>query len=202
MSTNNKKKKDQSPFIEVALALDDDFTQLIRLSGEIERLDIDSDSGLDRARILLNHFSECGLRIGEGVQKMARTLDDLRGQAEEAASRVTARAHIVQERQQNVERMLSRFNALSEMVKKVTEAVSLLSRPGKQPLSDGERETLKTHIPEVQKNLRVLIDEALAIRNEAKAGHMSALERNAESLRQSLDAVRRKLESAFESFDS
>lgn len=64
--------KDLSPFGQHALKLDSDFRELEELCGQIERLDLESDFGLDRAKQLLTKFSECGLRIGDGVQGFAK----------------------------------------------------------------------------------------------------------------------------------
>ncbi|MFL5814980.1 MAG: hypothetical protein ACJ763_15500, partial [Bdellovibrionia bacterium] len=63
-----------SSFAEAALSLDKDFTELDTLSGQLERLDLNSDSGLERAKEILAKFGECGGRIGDGVQKLAKEL--------------------------------------------------------------------------------------------------------------------------------
>ncbi len=55
--------KNLSSFARSALALGEEFSQLQRLSGELERLPIDTDNGLEWGRLLLARFSECGQRF-------------------------------------------------------------------------------------------------------------------------------------------
>jgi len=46
-----------SPFGRLAVTLDTDFSELSRLSGQIQRLDLDTDGDLDHAVKLLNEFT-------------------------------------------------------------------------------------------------------------------------------------------------
>jgi hypothetical protein len=191
MSTANPKQ--QSDFAQAALALDADFEQLERLSGELDRLAIDSDSGLERAKALLLRFGECGQRIGDEMQALARSLEEARTRAEASANRVAERAAAIQKRQIEADRLLQRFQALSEMVRKVTEAAGALQQSLKKDASDEERRALIRNLPELDSKLGVLIDEAFKIRQDAQEANLKTLHRNADSLGQTLQSVRRKL---------
>jgi hypothetical protein len=185
--------KNLSAFGESAIKLDGDFSELERLSGELDRLPIESESGLERARLLMARFSECSQRIGSGIQLMASSLEESRARAENAVQIVSVRAAVIQTRQQETERMLERFQALGEMVRKITTAVSQIQKPAGMELSDEERTLLMKHMPELNSQLEILINEAGKLKNDAQTVNMKTLERNADSLQQSLQAVRQKL---------
>ncbi|MEW6057213.1 MAG: hypothetical protein AB1540_11420 [Bdellovibrionota bacterium] len=191
-----KSTKDQSLFVQAALALDSDFAELERLSGQLERLPIESDSGLEQARKALTRFSECGSRIGEGVKILAKELEDSRSRAERAAQIVSERAVAIQKRFEQTEQMLARFRSLGEMAGKINAAVVQLQKPTQSgELSAEEKALLAKHMPEIDSNLAILLDETRKLREDAGAVNMKALEREADSMAQSLQSVRQKLSS-------
>lgn len=194
MTTNQQPVlKPQSAFGQSALELDSDFAEMERLAAELQRLDIETESGLERARKLLTRFSECGQRVGTGVPVLARTLEEARGRAEKAAETVFARAGDIQKRQQEADRLLERFNSLGEMVGKINAMVTQLRKPGGAKLSDEERAMIARHMPEINVQLGKLIDEARKLKEDSHAANMKSLEKNAESLLQSMQAMSRKL---------
>jgi len=188
--TNTEKK---SPFAESALNLDNAFTELEQLSGQIERLELESDSGLERAKQLLGKFAECGQRIGEGVQVLAKSLEESRARAEAAANVVSARALDIQKRQDENDQMLARFGTLGESVRKISETIVQFKKPAGEKLSDEERELLTKQLPELDSQLSGLIDEAQGLRVDAHQLKLKSIERNADSLSQTLLSARRKL---------
>jgi uncharacterized membrane protein len=191
MSNNIK----NTAFADSAINLDSAFTELEELSGQIERLDIESDSGLERAKQLLGKFAEAGQRIGDGVQVLAKSLEDSRSRAEAAAQIVSARAGDIQKRQEENDQMLSRFGALGESVKKISEKIIQFKKPAGEKLSEDERDALTKQLPELDSQLSGLIDEAQGLRVDAQQLKLKSVERNADSLSQTLLSARRKLSS-------
>jgi len=180
-------------FADAALKLDSDFSELERLSGQLERLDLLSDAGLERAKEILAHFGECGSRIGDGVQRLAKELDEARIRAEKAAEAVSQRASQVQERQQACDRMAEKFNALTEMVRKVSALIAQLKKAEGEPMSAEEKTLLAQQLPGFEAQIGVLVDEALKLKDEAQEANMKTLVRNADSLSQTLISAKRKL---------
>jgi hypothetical protein len=187
--------KNLSSFGQAALALDNEFSELERLGAQIDKLVITSDSGLERSRQLLAKFGECGQRIAEGVQTLAKTLEDARARAEKAAMLVTARAGKVEERHHESERMFERFRVLGESVRKVTGAVASLKKPKGEKLSEDEKTQLPKQLGQFDGQLADLIEQAQALKDDARTANMKSLERNADALGQSLQSARRKLKS-------
>ena len=88
---------DLSSFGRLAVALDQHFLELTRLSGQIERLDIESESGLERAVKALNEFAEHGTSLSDGFQGLSNVLEEVRTRSEAAAQIVSARAQVIEE---------------------------------------------------------------------------------------------------------
>jgi chromosome segregation ATPase len=192
---NSTPNKTMSSFAEAALKLDNDFSELERLSGQIERLELDTDAGLDRAKELLAKFGECGMRIGDGVQGLAKELEETRLRAEKAAEAVSQRAAQIQERQQLRDRMLERFHTLTEMVRKVSALIAQLKKAEGEKISDEEKALLLERLPELDSQLGMLVDESVKLKNDAHDANLKTLVRNADSLSQTLTSARRKLSS-------
>src|SRR3954467_2794770 len=106
--------KEMSPFAQSALALDFDFSELDRLSGQLERCSLESDQDFEHARKLLAAFADAGQRIGIGLQLLAKNLEEARQRAEKAATIVSNRAEAIKARQEASNQMLGRFLRLAD----------------------------------------------------------------------------------------
>lgn len=189
-----KNIKNLSTFGQAALNLDNDFEELEQLSGQLGRLEIESESGMDKAKELLTAFSETANRLGGSMQELAKSLEEARARAEQATEVVAARAVAIQARQQENEHMMQRFQTLGETVRKVSGAVAQLQKPSDgRKLSDEEKDLLLKNLPEINSQLGVLTEEACKLKDDARTARMKTLEKNADALGQSLTAVRSKL---------
>jgi chromosome segregation ATPase len=190
---SQKNTKEVSPFIEAALKLDDDFQELERLAANLERAEIDSDAGLERGRDLLGKFGECSSRIGTEIQALASSLEDSRSRAEKAAESAANRAALIQERLNKTNHLNERFKNLAEMVKMVSDGISQFKKPGGQQMTEGERKFLSGRLPELDSQMSDLGVQAVKLKEEARHENMKMLERNADSLEQTLASARQKL---------
>ena len=189
----SKETKNLSAFAQSAFDLDSDFTQLERLSTQLEELSVESDYGLEQGKKLLLNFNECAQRIGDRVQALAQNLGESRERAEAAAAKVSERAQVIHQRHNEQEKLLARFQSLGEMVRKATDASAKLKKPDGGKLTEEDKMVLEERLPEIDSQLQVLIQESHQLREEARATKMKTLEKNAESLGQSLNAVRNRL---------
>lgn len=179
-------------FAQAALTLDEDFQEFDRLAKEIERQNIESDTGFERAAKLLIKLDSCGKRISSGMQTMSSALEEVRARTEQAANVANTRAVAVQERQQLSEQMMERLQHLGDTVRKITTAVGEL-RQSSDMISDEDRAVLAERLPEFNAQLGMLVDEVQKLKVDATAAHMRTLERNADSLKQSLQRAKHKL---------
>ena len=189
MTTN---LKPTSVFGERALALDNDFCEFGRLASEMEGIDIQSDLGFDKARKLLAKLDTTGKRIGDGMVGLTTSLEEVRQRTEAAAQLVSERAAAVEKRQNDNDRMVERLHTLGNLVKQVTEAVAKLRASSADAIA-AEPNELGNKLPEFSNQLGVLVDETKKLIEDAQAAKMTSLERNADSLRQTLQAARNRL---------
>jgi len=192
---NSISQSQLSPFGQSALQLDQDFVELERVSGQLERLAFESDTGMEKAQELLACFGQVGMRIGEGVQLLAKTLDEARTRAEAAAQVVSERAAMIQMRQNENAKMGDRFRLLGEEVQKISSQMALLKKPAGHEFSNEEKAELPKKLSGMDLQMAVLIEESRKLEEDASAAHMNSLERNADSLSQTLQSARRKLTS-------
>lgn len=188
-----QKNKPQTAFGQAALLLDEEFARFERLAREIERLSFNSDKGLERARTLMKEIDACRERMEASMHALSRGLDESRASNEAAVQLVAERAMALRERERETEQMVLRFKTLAEMVKKVSAAVAQLKRPSAGEMSPEDQKILTTRLPEINASIDVLIEEARKLMEDAHARNLKEIERNADSLRQSLQSARRKL---------
>lgn len=173
-----KNKPTHSAFVQSALALDGAFQELEDLAGSIGRLELNSETALEKARSLLLRFGERSSTLGEALQELGQKLDERRRAVEQAALAVSERMPLIQERFLEAEEKLQRFQALGGRVREVTEAARAI----------GPVETLT--------RLRGLMDEAAALQEEARGANLRTLEKNVQTLRQNLRGIAHKLDNA------
>jgi hypothetical protein len=177
--------KDRSSFALAALALDSDFQELERISGQLERHEYVSEGDFEHARKLLAAFGECGQRIGGGVQRLASELEQARARAEKAAQIVGERSELILKRQEESQVMLDAFQALALKARGITESM--------QALKDQDRVALLARLPALTAELDVLAGEVTQLEQEAESRGLKGLARDAGSMRQSLNAARERL---------
>jgi len=187
------KLKNTSPFVQTVLKLDSHFSDLIRLGGRIESLDMKSDFDFDQAERLIKNFAKSGEGVSEEILLMVNELNELRAKAESAAQLVAVRADLLQARKEEQQKKMEDFRQLGEKVRELTSSLSTFKSPEGESLSDEEREKLSMHLAEFESRLRPLIEEAQTLKKEGQNSKMKTLEQSADSLEQSLSAVSQKL---------
>lgn len=185
---NQKNAKEVSAFAKAATQLDQDFELLAHLGVQLEEADLETEFGLNQAKKLLLHYGECGQRIGDEIQLLAKALEEARIRAEKGASEVAQQALLIQKRHDEKEKLLSRFEALGTMAKELNEGIAKLGGNGNGALHE--------LMPDLTKGMDRLIGESKKIKDEAKASKMKKLEKDAEAFGQMLQSVNKKLQNA------
>lgn len=180
------------------MELSADFAELDTLSGQLERLELDSNTAFTKAQQILGKFSTCSLRIGEGVQKLAQSLEVARTNAEKAAELVATRAVAVRQRQDENERLAEQFAAITEQVKKVATIVAQLRKPEGEQYSPEERAALPQQMAPLEELMERLVAEARRIKLAARDASLTSLQREADSLEQSISSARQRLSASLQ----
>lgn len=183
-----------SVFGRLALKLDKEFSELTRLREKIERLSLESESDLDHAVRLLSEFSRQGQTISGDMQEFSKALEEASLRSEAAAKSVGERARQVQERRQQRDELQEKLVRLDQDIQ--TANAGLLGggkRETKTP-SDDERARIKAQFTQLHARLADLIEPARKIKEEAASLKFRKIERDAQSMLDSLVALRAKLE--------
>ena len=186
----SERNTDRSAFAEAALNLDAQFRDFERLANELDRVDLDSDRGLERGLKIMGELETCREGFAPASQQMAKALEEAQGQVARAAEIVTQRETAVQDRRAVVDSLLERYRSLGEMLRQVSTAVGQLNKTDSGELTADQRTALTSRLPEFNSHLGTLVDEARKLMDDARVANMKALERNADSLRQSLHSAR------------
>lgn len=168
-------KNQPSEFVQSALELEEVFASIEGLAGSLDRLELNSEAGLERAKKLLVRLTERSQGLQGALETLLRTLETRRSSVEDAVATVNAKTPLIAEKFQEAEDKLERFQQLGVRVKELTAEAP--------------------HLPseEVRKRLQELTAEAGAVQEAARLGKLRSLEKNAQNLRSSLKALSRKL---------
>lgn len=173
-----------SEFLKSAIKLDQSFTELTNLSLQLEAAELNTEYGMNQARKILGKFSECGQRVGEEIQLLAKNLEDSRQGAESAAQAVSERAQLVQKRHETNEKIFTRFQELGGSVRVVTNSLSTIPQ---------DQEALSNYLMPLLMQLDRLFEESDRIKYEAQYSNLRTLEKDADSMSQTIRSLRAKL---------
>jgi uncharacterized protein YoxC len=190
---DSKTLKNPSPLVLALLTLDEHFSELNRLATRVEEIDLKSNFDFEQSERLITRFAEAGQAISEDIVLFVKVLNETREQAELAAQKVSAKAEILKGRKEDIQSKMARFQILSDKVGELNQSLMQFQRPAGEALTPTEITEMKTRLTEIAQQLQPLIEEAQVLKNIGYDSKLKTLEQNAESLRQSLIAVRVKI---------
>ena len=189
---SNKAKRD-SPLVKAVLALDDHLTELERVGTKINSTDMTSDFDPEFIQKLMTRYAECGKDISEEVTNLSARLQEAQERAQAVAQGVSRQAELFSVRRKEENEKVEEFRILGEKVRDLNAAIGQFRRPHGEGMTAEDRAKLTSNIPAVEAQVADLIDELQKLRLSARNSRMKSLEKNAESLTQTLQAVRKKL---------
>ena len=176
-----------SSFGRMAVKLDGYFSELVRLGGQIERLDIGSESGLALAVKLLNQFAERGKNGSEGIQDFSKVLDEARARSEGAARLVAERAQLIRQRKQEQDQIREKLDQVERNVKAANANLASFRKDGKSEFTSGEKLQIKAGLERLNEDLKRFLADVQAIKEAAGQAKFKSIEHDAKNL---LDALR------------
>jgi hypothetical protein len=171
---SNKAKKD-SALVKSVLALDNYLAELERIGTKINSTDMSRDVDIEFVQKLMTRFAECGEGISQEVANLAANLQEAQARADAVAKGVAKQAEALRARRKEIDEKFEAFRLLGEKARELNTSIG------------------KASVEEVEAQLGALIDELQSLRETARGSRMKALEKNVESLAQSLQAARKKL---------
>jgi oligoendopeptidase F len=189
----SNKGKEQSPLVRSVLALDQHLAELHRVGTKITSTDMTDNFDVEFIEKLMARFAECGQAISEEVVNLSARLHEAQSGAQAVAQAVSGQAELLNKRRTEQNAKLEEFRVLGDKVRVLNASISPFRRQQGEALTAEDREKLVSQIPAVQSQLSVLIEELQTFRKSVRDLRMRALEKNAESLAQTLEAARKKL---------
>lgn len=197
MPENSKNKtqslKNPSPLVNAVLALDHQFTELIRLGEKIDAMDIKSDFDFEQSQRLLQLFSQHGEGVSKEVVELSTSLHELRAKAEAVAQKVWAKAEALSARKSDADKKMEELRALGEEVRVLATSLQDLKKEEGDVVTEEDREKIAKRLADFDVQLRPLIEKAQALQQEGRTSKVKLLEQSADSLRQSLIAITKKI---------
>jgi chromosome segregation ATPase len=166
---------------------------LDRVGTKINSTDMTGDFDTEYIEKLMARFAECGQGVAGEVANLSTQLREAQVRAQAVAQQVTSQAELLGKRRAELNAKLEEFRVLGEKVRDLNEAISPFRRQQGEALTAEDRAKLASNIPEFEARLSAVIEELQNFRKSARDSRMRALERNAESLVQTLEAARKKL---------
>jgi chromosome segregation ATPase len=189
------RSEDLSPFGRLAVELDTAFSEMTRMSGQIQRLDIDSESGLERAVKVLDLFARNGQAVAEGIQAFSKVLQEARSKSEAAAQSVMERAEAIRDRKQHQSDLRSRLASVESSVAAANAELSGFRQGGKD-LSGDKNTRIREQLERLSGDLKSFLDAAQAVKSDAARAKFKTIERDAQNLLDVLRASSRRIEKA------
>lgn len=190
---SNTNKKNPSAIVQSVLDLDETFEEMKRMSKRIENLEIRGDSDFEQLRDFMARYAQSAESIGTHVATFSQALIEARTQAETSAAMVAARAEMLQSLHNERQKKMEAFHALNAKVTTLTLSLKDLNQNTSVNMTDSDRSEVTQRLVDLANQLGPLIEEAQNIRQQAQASKMTALEKEANSLRQSLVEVNNRL---------
>jgi len=190
MSNKNKRG---SPLVRSVLALDSYLSDLERVGTKINGTDMGSDFDGEYIQKLMTRFTECGKGISEEVTNLSTQLREAQARAEAVAQGKSRQAELFNIRQNERNEKVEQFRVLGEKVRELTAAIGRFRPARGDRLTGEDRAKLTSNVPGFEARVAGLIEQLQNLRKSARDSRMKALEKNAESLAQTLQAVREKL---------
>ena len=178
----SNKDKRESPLVKSVLALDAYLTDLERIGAKITATDMAADFDLDYVQKLMNRFAESGQGVADEVTNLSTQLREAQSRAEAVAQEVLRQAELLNVRSNELNAKLEEFRILGGRVRDLNAQIR-----------DARGAELASHLPAFEAQLTGLIEELQNLQKSAKNSRMKTLEKNAESLVQTLQAMRTKL---------
>jgi hypothetical protein len=188
----NKSRPD-SPLVLSVLALQTHLDELERVGTRINSTDMTVDVDVELVQKLLSRFAECGQALSEEIVNLSGQLQQAQVSAQAVAEGVSRQAELFQSRTHEQQEQLEKFRQLGERVRDLNASVVQFRQKNENGHGEQNRAALASSIPDIERELVALIEELQSLRVSARASQMRKLEKDAESLAQTLQAVREKL---------
>jgi chromosome segregation ATPase len=189
MSNEENAPGERPSLSDAAAALDGELRRFEELVAAAGRIPLSSQKNLDRAARSLVDAAAAQETVGARLRVLVEAITAARAKQEATAAVILARGHEVRARAEAFMALRERFDALGRQAAEVN---ALLAEAGASK-SNGAAAGLAARLEGIDAHIGEAVDAARAIARDAGQAGMVDLEREADAMRQQLQAVRNKL---------
>jgi len=180
-------KSTDTPLLAAARALAEDVSRFEALSLELTRQPLNSEKSLQRGRQALQACSEHETRLAHSLRGFAEAMQAVQASQRQSMDRTAEAAQRLQKRQEQRSELELRVAQLGSQAREVSHPVaSMVEAPGDSP-------DVLAPLAEVGRRLDAVIDDAGSVYELARQGEWNDLERETQSLREQLQALRNRV---------
>jgi hypothetical protein len=181
-------KSNESPLVVAVRQLDADLKRFEQLSSELLRSQVNSEKSLQRARLALETCSAHEAKLAESLRGFAEAMQGVQTLQHACMDATAQAAKQISERYKERAKLQERLAALGESARAVSAPVTEL------PASDGSASSqMLGPLGEVEQRLDAVIAEASELCELSRQGDWADLERDTQSLREQLQALRNRV---------
>lgn len=184
------KKGAVSALATAAAELEAEIDTIEALTRRLSKIELDSRKNIVAAAELMKEAAEGHGRFATQLGSVVEAVNALRARQNESAGALNEMAANLEARRQTYEALEERFGALAQEARRVTELFQ------EKPAEGESRDGLLAKMRSAGEALAPVIEAARAVAAEAATANMTDLQRDADGLRQQLQALANKLKQA------
>jgi hypothetical protein len=190
-----RKPDDVPEIIAAAEAIERDLQRLEDLSRSVGKMRLNSEKSIARAGRTLQEALQQQEQLAAGLRVLGEAMVHMQERQQAAIEGLAARAVEIQEQAGKVTDHMERFAALGSKAAEATQLLQALPAPyGSGETTDGAPPAdAPTQLMKIETLLGALAEEAKALATSSDLADLSEISREANSLRQRLDAARARI---------
>jgi chromosome segregation ATPase len=185
-----KKKRPLSELATAAGELEAEIDKIDALTRRLAKLELDSRKNILSAAELMKEAADGHGRFATQLGAVVDAVNALRARQNESAGALNEMAANLDSRRQTFEALEERFGALAQEARRVTELFQ------EKPADGESRDGLLAKMRSAGEALAPVIESARSLATDAGEAKLSDLQRDADGLRQQLQALANKLKQA------
>jgi hypothetical protein len=171
-------------------AFEADLARYEELANDLKAITINSQKNLARATKLLEEAANFEQRLSDDVTKLVEAMQNARDRQQGSAELTLAAAKKIESRMAEHNLLMQKFAALGERARGASDPVQEVMSQAAENVEPG---VLAKGLGEVKTRMDEIVAETDAMIREAEAGDWSDIAREAESLKQKVQAARNKI---------
>jgi chromosome segregation ATPase len=185
-------KTEDSELVRAAAALEQDLRRLEELSAAVRKIRLHNEKSITRAARELNEALEQPERLAGGLKLLAEAMAHLQERQEAALNPLSVRAAEIQARAAKLNEYVQHFAALGAQAADASKLLQT-AQGATDALPDEERSQT---LAEVDQQLSSIVEGARALAESARTDDLPDFARDADALKQRIQALRERLKAA------